>query len=1356
MTLIISFAAALLSLSPRQSLAGVTVVESTPSRLVLDWVLTGFDTIPGPVVSSSGGIDRQIAVYYDGGGVPTGDSGGVLIHAFPVHVGVPALGEVRVSVESPEFSVVRLGGRLQRRVSTPDSSAPRFVSRWVSEPRYGMLRGYRAAHILLRPVYDMGRGRIQLLKRARIVVEFPASVHTGSEWSPRGEYERVTSRMLLNFRVAQGWHISRERGGLRKAAEAGDPYPFAFGATLARFRVGDGSRNLNEGLTNENSLIKIRGSKIREIFGPGVRMASVALYASHRGDMDVFVPPSPEDIPSGVYEVPLLRCDLNGNGGVDDGDYVVAYVSGASDWVYDERVRRFGFSINHYDDSRTYWLAVKESGAGMTMERFDRPAEGAAERDVYEANLYLRAPLLLSSVGGERGNHDGGTEWVWKRFTLSRTDTTIRLDLPGIDERIPGAITLRYGSSYTGTLSAELGAVKLCSNCGGAEMAVDDWRSRNLFIKYVGAMESKSYYELSAVHVRYSRPLALGGDVGKLEVFSSNDASPVRYRLSKSGGGLAYVVRVPADGRGVELVDTVRSSSYAWGDVGGEGVRYMAMLDREIVDYSDSLSVSGGGSERQAAQYQIRDLRNVGNAADFLIITHEEFLSAALRLAAHKAGMGFKAPGVVLLGDILDRFSGGNMDPAAIRNFLYYVYGNWTGGQGVLSYVTFLGAGHYDYKNVSSRAVNFMPVPYISGRLNEDFYVFFDQFHPNMQHDCRYFTGRLPARSLAEADAMVEKIKEMEDPRVANFDSWRSRVLLSADDDQQGLTLDSTRPSHTASSEYASRAIDGGRPDVSQKKIYLFEYAWDERYYKPAATRALINEINSGVALVNWFGHGSINQLADEVLLSREHVPSLDNRRRYPLFSIFSCSVGKYDQPGDESLAAALVKQPLGGGIAVISSAREVYAVNNDNLASQFFSELFSPEYGAELSIGGALVMAKTSAPEYDNRFYVLLGDPSIKIIGRGSGVEELRITDTAGVTIDTLKALQRVTVKGKVNGVRESDSAYAAITLFNPPQDSVRRKDGGKYDTVTAYSLPGSPVFSATKVRVGRDGGFEQPVLLPMNLAFGKPGVKLTAYVWKEKEAVVGAGYRDGLVFYGSESANLSDKEGPKISVRPVYNSAAMDNAGLFVKNRVTAQLPVTMEIKIEDESGINKIGGGPDEGITMEVKGALSKRSINHLFDFDTGSFTQGKAIVSFEENMLGSGTYDLIISAQDLLGNVSRLSLVWEVSDGSDIKLDHVMNVPNPVKMGQETRFYYTHSNVSGDLDVNITIRVYSLGGRLLAVIRGRDLINGYKWVPRDNRGNLLTPNVYLYQVTATSQNVGKTVKSKIKKLAVLPPR
>jgi hypothetical protein len=1332
-------------LSCASAFAAVRVVESTPSRVVLSWELANFDT------ATVGG--NQTSISYDGGHVPTGHSGSAFIPAYSIHVGAPARGAVRVSVTPEEVSSVRLNNPLRKHTGGPDSAAPVFVSRWVSEPLYGMMRDYRAAHLLLRPVHDMGQGRVQLLKRARVVIDFPAAAHTGETWRPRGEFERIVERLFLNFSVAQGWQEGKS-SGLRKAADGQiAPYPLAFDKKLAMFKVGDGNKNLNEGLTNENSLIKIRGSAIRKIFGSSVPIASVALYASARGEMDVLVPPA-NDIPPGIYELPAMRYDLNGNGVVDDNDYVVAYVAGASGWAYNAGTRQFSFSINRYDDARTYWLAVKD-GAGAKMERFDQPQYGGGVvRETFENNMYLRTPQVESQADN---NHEGGLEWAWRRFTPSRMDTTIRLDLPGIDERVPGSIMFRSGSLSYGSISAELGTKWLCSSCGNQQVDVADWRSKDLVIKFSGRVDNPSaYYELNAIHVRYGRTLALSDAAGKLEIFSSTGADTARYRLSRAdGGGLAYIVRVLANDLSVSLVDTVRARSYEWSDAGNRGARYMAMLEKDIVDYSDSL-VEIDSRSVVNGNYQIRDLRNPDNATDFLIITHEEFLSAAIKLAEHKFGMGFTSPKVVLLNDILNQFGGGNTDPAAIRNFLYYVYGNWRDGS-LFSYVTLFGAGHYDYKNISSRVANFMPVPYINNGISDDFYVFFDaSLHPGSQHNGYYFLGRLPARNSMEAFDMVGKIIETEDPRVAEFDAWRGRVLLAADDDQQGAKMDGSKDYHVSSSEKVSKVITGRRPDVDQRKVYLFEYPWDDRYYKPAATRTLINEINNGVAVVNWFGHGAIDLVADERLMKTEDITALYNQKRYPLFCLFSCSIAKFDRPGDVCLASMLVRQPGAGAIAVIASAREVYPSANENLALPFFDALFGTMSGENLSFGSALTIAKAKYINDHNRYYVVLGDPSITLTSRGRNVA-VSFTDTAGIPLYALNAMQQIVIKGTVmniNGVQDEGfggGAYASVTLFNPPQDSARRKDGGKFSN-PVYSLQGTPVFSA-KIPIV-NGAFEQQILLPMNLAFGKQGVKVSAYVWKEREALTGAGYLDWLIFEGSQSGNLSDTLGPKISIRPIYNSEAMDRAGLFVRNRVTAQLPLTLEVSIEDENGINVMGAGPDEGLTMEVKGALSKRSVNHLLQFSEGSFRHGTATLTFEENSLKGGTYELIISAQDLLGNVSRLSAALEIVDPSDLKLDHVINVPNPVKMGRETRFYYYHSNAPGDLNVNVTVRVYSLGGRLLSVIRNPR--NGEAWVPMDGKGNLLTPNVYLYQVTASSSNIGKTVKSKIKKLVVHPPR
>ena len=99
-----------------------------------------------------------------------------------------------------------------------------------------------------------------------------------------------------------------------------------------------------------------------------------------------------------------------------------------------------------------------------------------------------------------------------------------------------------------------------------------------------------------------------------------------------------------------------------------------------------------------------------------------------------------------------------------------------------------------------------------------------------------------------------------------------------------------------------------------------------------------------------------------------------------------------------------------------------------------------------------------------------------------------------------------------------------------------------------------------------------------------------------------------------------------------------------------------------------------------------------------------------------------------------------------------------------MGKTTRFFcysnYTSQQYFG-ADVHLTVRIYTLGGRLLKVIR--DARNGEPWDCRDQRGNLLSPDVYLYRIMAEDYRADpdeyqqkKTVKSKIMKLVILPPR
>ena len=102
--------------------------------------------------------------------------------------------------------------------------------------------------------------------------------------------------------------------------------------------------------------------------------------------------------------------------------------------------------------------------------------------------------------------------------------------------------------------------------------------------------------------------------------------------------------------------------------------------------------------------------RAVTNQADYLLVTHRDFLVAAQALASHRRSQGLTVA-VVDIQDIYDEFGTGQLDPRAIRSFVDYAYHNWRSP--APAYVLLLGDGHYDYRMLTGFTMkpNFVP-PY--------------------------------------------------------------------------------------------------------------------------------------------------------------------------------------------------------------------------------------------------------------------------------------------------------------------------------------------------------------------------------------------------------------------------------------------------------------------------------------------------------------------------------------------------------------------------------------------------------------------------------------------------------------------
>jgi hypothetical protein len=401
--------------------------------------------------------------------------------------------------------------------------------------------------------------------------------------------------------------------------------------------------------------------------------------------------------------------------------------------------------------------------------------------------------------------------------------------------------------------------------------------------------------------------------------------------------------------------------------------------------------------------------------------------------------------------------------------------------------------------------------------------------------------------------------------------------------------------------------------------------------------------------------------------------------------------------------------------------------------------------------------MAKMSTGGSNSFRYNFFGDPSVKLVKSMKKIE-LNVTDPNGIPLTGIKAGQKIIINGKVLMGEVADHAYGTpsdpafvhLGIFNPPY-SPSRKDG--IDRDAKYSLPGKPVFMG-KVQVN-NGTFSQHIKIGENVIFNKPGVRLIAYSWSKEYGDAGSGYRDDLLFNDSETGIRDDSIGPDILIRPLYAEKKMNKSSVAFSDGITTTLPFQCEIILQDESGIDVTGAGPDEGLSYYVPGFIAQQNINQNFQFDEGDFRKGRAILDFNDNTLKEGVYKLYIYATDLSGNRSESVFDLNIVNGAELLLDHVFNYPNPMSIGMWTKFYYCHSStsLSTSNSTRAVIRIYTLQGKLIKVIK--DAENGQIWDGRDQRGYVVSPDVYLYQIEVYSPNLKKHNKSKVCKLVIHPP-
>lgn len=749
-------------------------------------------------------------------------------------------------------------------------------------------------------------------------------------------FDQALSAALLNYQQAQTWRIPRARARVR----------------------------LSKPLSKQSQGLSTAGPRYRvETEGEGLVEISYTRLAAAGASVDAIDP--------ATFRV------------LHHGSDIAIEVTGAADGSFDpgDRIRFYAEQVNSlYTSRNVYWLTFGGPPGLRIEQRSVAPATSSvtaldfATTAHFEESAYYQSDLPLTGFEADRW-YWTFTRWRERGAIISRTVT---IDV-GVPSPIPHQVTL--WPRLRGATSRFL---------------VDPDHYARLYINghLIGEAYWDGYEEFMGSFQFDNSLLRPGANTFTLEtpgqpgltedaVFlnwleiayrQAFEAVNDQLRFSLSGPGSQTIEIAGFSTPAIELYDitdpshVVRLTDFSVTAQGGSyRLRFTDQLPAE-----DHRYLATTNAHRLAPVLVARDqpsnLHHPAAGADYLIISHADFLPAAQALAAHRATTGF-TPMVIDVQDIYDEFNDGLMSPVAIRDFLAYAYQNWP--EPAPAYVLLLGDGTYDFKNY----LGFGTPTYIPPMLDA-----VDPFIGETASDNRYVTivgndtlpdlhiGRLPANTLSEAWTMVNKIIAYETSPPPG--DWLYNLLFVTDN------ADVAGNFPYLSNEVADYLIP---PPYQVNKVY-----YGENYTDILSARDAIREaLNRGTLLANYVGHASITWWAAEILLGVNDVPNLTNDGRLPVMLPMTCYDGYFQSPVFASLAETLVRANGRGAVASWSATGQGVATGHDYLHRGFYEAIF--QAGVQ-RLGPATLAGKLKLFSESGRFldlidtFGLIGDPGLAL----------------------------------------------------------------------------------------------------------------------------------------------------------------------------------------------------------------------------------------------------------------------------------------------------------------------------------------------------------------------------------------
>jgi len=353
------------------------------------------------------------------------------------------------------------------------------------------------------------------------------------------------------------------------------------------------------------------------------------------------------------------------------------------------------------------------------------------------------------------------------------------------------------------------------------------------------------------------------------------------------------------------------------------------------------------------------DLRSPQNIADYLVIAPPALLAAAQDIAHYRTRSGLRTQ-VVSLVDIYDEFAAGHHDPRAIRDFLAFAHHSW---QVAPAYVLLAGSGSYDWRDLQGYGDNLLPMLMVDrgGSLFPSDSRFADLEGGDGVPEIAL--GRVPALSAAELEDYLAKLIAYETTKAA----WQNQVLLLADGVDANFDF-------AAEGRQMSELLPRG---YDHQVLALAENA-----SLAQARSQLFGALGEGRAWLTYVGHGGVDRLSSQGLLTKADIPALTNSGKLFVLQAVSCHVGLHGLPGYDSLGEDLVIDPAAGAVAAFAPAWLSEHDQAKYLADRLLREVFQqrrPRLGDAIREAMASA-AQNGVPTSLLSAYQLIGDPALEL----------------------------------------------------------------------------------------------------------------------------------------------------------------------------------------------------------------------------------------------------------------------------------------------------------------------------------------------------------------------------------------